>query len=116
MTAQGMEKRIQKFEELDLFMHNLGQIFFEETVVFGPVTVTVTGQCYEGLLCNPTILDLQQRGCVDVIIFMQDGVPPHIANPVNQLLRGHFQSARFIIHHLTTAWPPRSSDLIPFDF
>ncbi|GFX83210.1 uncharacterized protein TNCV_4988041 [Trichonephila clavipes] len=70
--------------------------FFEKTSTFGPVTETTIGQRYEFLLCNHDILDLQQCGCVDGIIFMQDGAPPHIVNPVKQLLKGHFENAIFL--------------------
>ena len=48
--------------------------------VLGPVTVIFTGQSCQCLLCNLVIPILQQRGCVDRIIFMHDGAPPHIAN------------------------------------
>lgn len=94
----------------------IGPYFFEETGALGPVTVTVTGQRYACLLRNHVIPVLQQRGCVDGIIFMQDGAPPHIANPVKQLLRRHFGNARIISRHFPTAWPPRSPDLNPCDF
>ncbi|GBM36093.1 hypothetical protein AVEN_179092-1 [Araneus ventricosus] len=59
---------------------------------------------------------LQQRGCVDSTIFIQDGAPPHIATPVKQLLNLHFGNDRIISHHFPTAWPPRSPDLNPCDF
>ena len=45
-------------------------------------TVAVTGQHYESFFCNYIILALQQHGCVDWIIYMQDSAPPHIANSV----------------------------------
>ena len=61
--------------------------FFEEKGALGPIIVIVTGQCYECLLHNHTVLALQQLGCVDWIIFMQDGASLHIANPVKQLLQ-----------------------------
>ncbi|GFV60007.1 uncharacterized protein TNCV_1401151 [Trichonephila clavipes] len=94
----------------------IGPCFFEETGAFDFITVTVTGQRYEGLLHNPVSLDLQQCGCVDGIPFMQDGALPHIANPVKQLLKGHFGNARVISHHFLTVSPPRSPDLNPCDF
>ncbi|GBN75379.1 hypothetical protein AVEN_8064-1 [Araneus ventricosus] len=94
----------------------IGPYFFEETGALGPVTVTVTGQRYECLLRNHVIPTLQQRGCVDRIIFMQDGAPPHIANPVKQLLKRHFGNARIISRQFPTAWPSRSPDLNPCDF
>lgn len=94
----------------------IGPYFFEETGALGPVTVTVNGQRYESLLRNDVIPALQQRECVDSIIFMQDGAPPHIANRVKRLLRRHFGNARIISRHFPTAWPARSPDLNPCDF
>ena len=80
------------------------------------VTVTVTGQCYECLLHNHIISDLQQRECMDRIIFMQVGVSPNIANPVKQLMMLHFRNARIIRSHIPIAWPSWSPDLNPCDF
>lgn len=94
----------------------IGPYFFEETGASGPVTCTVTGKRYECLLRNHVIPALQQRGCVDEVIFMQDGAPPHIANPVKQLLKRHFGNARIISRRFPTAWPSRSPDLNPCDF
>ena len=78
--------------------------FFEETGALSPVTVTVTGQRYEYILsCNHVVPALQQRGCVDRIIFMLDGAPPHITNPVKQLLKRPFGNTRIISRHFFTA-------------
>ncbi|GBM73533.1 hypothetical protein AVEN_218511-1 [Araneus ventricosus] len=63
----------------------VGPFFFEEIRPSGPVTCTVNGTRCEFLLRNQPISALQQRGCVDSTIFMQDGAPPHIATPVKQL-------------------------------
>ncbi|GBM06734.1 hypothetical protein AVEN_62983-1 [Araneus ventricosus] len=68
------------------------------------------------LLRNQLFPALQQRGCVDSKIFMQDSAPPHIATPVKQLLNLHFGNDRIISRHFPTAWPPRSSDLDCCDF
>ena len=95
---------------------NIGQYFFEQTGASDPVTATVTGQPYASHLCNHVIPALQQRGCVNQIIFMQDGAPPHIAHPVKQLLRRHFGNARIIRSHFPTTWPSRSPDFNPCDF
>ncbi|PRD30774.1 UNVERIFIED_CONTAM: hypothetical protein NCL1_25383 [Trichonephila clavipes] len=67
-----------------------GPYFFEETGAVGPFTVSVFGQRFECHPCNYVILDVQLRGCVERIIFVQNGAPPHIANPVNQLLKETF--------------------------
>ncbi|GBL88979.1 hypothetical protein AVEN_255144-1 [Araneus ventricosus] len=90
--------------------------FFEEIGPSGPVTCTVDGKRYESLLRNQLIPALQQRGCVDSTIFMQDGAPPHIATPVKQLLNLHFGNDRTISCHFPTAWPPRLPVLNPCDF
>ncbi|GBM38221.1 hypothetical protein AVEN_8282-1 [Araneus ventricosus] len=82
----------------------------------GPVTCTVNGTRCKSFLRNQLIPALQQRGCVDITIFMQDGTPPHIATPVKQLLNLHFGNDRIISRHFPTAWPPRSPDLNPCDF
>ncbi|GFW92950.1 uncharacterized protein TNCV_3759381 [Trichonephila clavipes] len=77
------------------------QYFVEETGAFGPVTVTC--HHYEYLLNNHVILNLQQRGCVDGVVFMQDNAPPHIAISEKQLLKGHFGNSRVISCHFPTA-------------
>ncbi|GBM51964.1 hypothetical protein AVEN_194259-1 [Araneus ventricosus] len=93
----------------------VGPFFFEEIGPSGPVTCTDNGTRYESLLCNQLIPELQQRGCVDSTIFMQDGAPPHIATPVKQLLNLHFGNDRIISRYFPTAWQPRSPDLNPWD-
>ncbi|GBN40165.1 hypothetical protein AVEN_135522-1 [Araneus ventricosus] len=67
------------------------------------------------LLRNQFIPALQQCGCVESTIFIQDGTPPHIAIPVKQLLNLHFGNDRTISRHFPTAWPPQSPDLNPYD-
>ncbi|GBL81419.1 hypothetical protein AVEN_143703-1 [Araneus ventricosus] len=94
----------------------VGPFFFEEIGPSGPVTCAVNGTRYETLLCNQLIPALQQRGCVDSSIFMQDGAPRHNATPVKHLLNLHFGNDRIISRHFPTAWPPRSPDLNPCDF
>ncbi|GBN28558.1 hypothetical protein AVEN_181596-1 [Araneus ventricosus] len=89
----------------------VGPSFVEEIGPSGPVTV----QSMEHVR-NQLIRALQQRGCVDSTIFMQDGSPPHIATPVKQLLNLHFGNDRIISRHFPTAWPPRSPDLNPCAF
>ncbi|GBN20788.1 hypothetical protein AVEN_114359-1 [Araneus ventricosus] len=91
-------------------------LFFEEIGPSGPVTCTVNGTRYNSLLRNQLIPALQQRGCVDNTICMQDGAPPNIATPVKQLLNLLFGNDGIISRHFPTAWPPRSPDLNPCDF
>ncbi|GBO27039.1 hypothetical protein AVEN_18024-1 [Araneus ventricosus] len=59
---------------------------------------------------------LQQRRCLQDIIFMQEGGPPHIDRRVKQLLRRHFTDARVISCYFPAAWPSRSPDITPYDF
>ncbi|GBL81301.1 hypothetical protein AVEN_143618-1 [Araneus ventricosus] len=94
----------------------VGPFFFEQIGPSDPVTCTVNGTDYESLLLNQLISALQQRGCVDSTIFMQDGAPPHIVTPVKQLLNLHFGSGRIINRHFPAALSPRSPDLNPCDF
>ncbi|GBN61204.1 hypothetical protein AVEN_71519-1 [Araneus ventricosus] len=93
----------------------VGSFFFEDIGPSGPVTCTVNGTRYEPLLRNQLIPALQQRGCLDSTILMQDGGLLHIATPVKQLLNLHFGNDRIISRYFPTAWPPRSPDLNPCD-
>ncbi|GBM56427.1 hypothetical protein AVEN_56112-1 [Araneus ventricosus] len=94
----------------------VGSFFVEEIYPSGPVACTVSGTRYKSLLRNQLIPALQQRGCVDSTILMQDGAPPHFVTPVKQLLNLHFGNDRIISRHFPTAWPPRSPDFNPCDF
>ena len=86
----------------------IGLYFLEETGALGPVTVTVTDDRHnESLLRIHVIPALQQRGWLDPIIFMQDSSPPHIVNPVKQLLKRHFGITKIISRHFPTAWSSR---------
>ncbi|GBN85620.1 hypothetical protein AVEN_191032-1 [Araneus ventricosus] len=69
----------------------VGPFFFEEICPSGHVTCTVNGTRYESLLRNQLIPAMQQSGCVDNTIFMQDGAPPlHISTPGKKLLNLQF--------------------------
>ncbi|GBM08152.1 hypothetical protein AVEN_214482-1 [Araneus ventricosus] len=46
-------------------------------------------------------------------ILMQDGAPPHIANPIKRLIIGN---DKIISRYILTNWPPRSPDVNPCDF
>lgn len=74
---------------------------FGEITYVGPVTCSITGKQYEELLRNHVLLASQQ--CVDRTIFMKDGVPPHIATRVKQLLSTNFGDDTIIsynfLHH-----------------
>lgn len=95
----------------------IGPYFFQQEVIgrADPVTVTVTGNRYREMLMNMVIPQLQQRGVIDTIIYLQDGAPPHIQNGVRQLLQQHFGN-RIISRHFPVVWPARSPDLNPLDF
>ncbi|GBL74718.1 hypothetical protein AVEN_243593-1 [Araneus ventricosus] len=94
----------------------IGPYFFEEITANGIQTCSVTGQRYRDMLRDFVISQLQQCGCLQDIIFMQDCAPPHIDRRVKQLPRQHFTDARVISRHFTTAWPPRSLDITPATF
>ncbi|GBM93480.1 hypothetical protein AVEN_215363-1 [Araneus ventricosus] len=94
----------------------VGPFVFEEIDRWGPVTCAIHGTRYESLLHNQLIPALQERGCVESTIFMQDGAPPNIATPVKHLLSLHFGNDRINSCHFPTACPTRSPDLNPCDF
>ncbi|GBM17472.1 hypothetical protein AVEN_193766-1 [Araneus ventricosus] len=81
----------------------VGPSFFEE---IGPVIFALNGVRYESLLSSYVIPALQQRACVRSTIFMQDGAPPHISNPVKRHLSMHFGNYRIISRHFLTNWSP----------
>ncbi|GBO39959.1 hypothetical protein AVEN_107801-1 [Araneus ventricosus] len=74
------------------------------------------GQRYRDMLRDFLIPQLQQRGCLQDIIFMHDGAPPHIDRQVKQLLRQHFTDERVLSLHFPTSWAPRSPDITPCHF
>ncbi|GBO04915.1 hypothetical protein AVEN_80951-1 [Araneus ventricosus] len=94
----------------------IGPYSFEEITANGIQTCSVTGQRYRDMLKDFVIPQLQQRECLQDIIFMQDGATPHIDRRVKQLLRQHFTDARVISRHFPTAWLPHSPDIIPCVF
>ena len=93
----------------------IGPYFYEENVASGPVTCIVTATRYADKLQNFTILQLQQRGCLDSTIFIQDGALPHIGLRVHCALRQHFFDSRMISRAFPT-WLSRSPDLNSCDF
>ncbi|GBM94405.1 hypothetical protein AVEN_122522-1 [Araneus ventricosus] len=74
------------------------------------------GQRYRYVLRYFVIPLLQQHGCLQDVIFLQDGVPSHIDRLVKQLLRHHFTDSRVISSPFPTACPLHSSDIITADF
>ena len=67
------------------------------------------------MLQNFTIPQLQQRGCLDSTILMQDGAPPYIGLTVLPVLLQNF-SNRMIRNAYPTAWAPKSFDRNPCNF
>ncbi|GBN56348.1 hypothetical protein AVEN_11437-1 [Araneus ventricosus] len=94
----------------------IGPYFFEAITANGIQTCSVTGQRYRDMLRDFAISRFQQRGCLQDIIFMPDGAPPHIDRRVKQLLIQHFTDARVISRDFPTAWPPLSPDITPRNF
>ncbi|GBM77667.1 hypothetical protein AVEN_226053-1 [Araneus ventricosus] len=81
----------------------VGAFVLEHIGPSGPVTCVVNCTSYESLLQNQPIPALQQCGCADSTIFMQDVSPPRTAPPLNQLLNLHFGNDRIISRHFLTA-------------
>ncbi|GBM97586.1 hypothetical protein AVEN_121409-1 [Araneus ventricosus] len=91
-------------------------IFFEEITANGIQTCSVTVQRCRDMLKYFVNIQLQQRGCLQDIIFMQDGAPHHIERRVKQLIRQHFTYARVISRHFPTEWAPRWPVITLCDF
>ncbi|GBM15359.1 hypothetical protein AVEN_199623-1 [Araneus ventricosus] len=68
----------------------IGPYFFDETTANGIQTCSIKGQRYRDMLRDFVIPQLQQRGCLQDIIFMQDGAHPHIDRPVKSIARTAF--------------------------
>lgn len=77
---------------------------------------SVNGESYLNMLKEHVLPELRRIRKVRSCIFMQDGAPPHIANPVKQFLVDHFGQQRVISRHFSQPWPARSPDLNPCDF
>ncbi|GBM82438.1 hypothetical protein AVEN_229479-1 [Araneus ventricosus] len=90
--------------------------FLKEITANGIQSCSIIGQRYRDMLRDFLVSQLQQRACLQDIIFMQDGAPPRIDRRVKQLLRQHFTDARVMSRHFPTVWPPRSPDITPCDF
>ncbi|GFS99182.1 hypothetical protein TNCV_1600261 [Trichonephila clavipes] len=84
---------------------------FEETGPFGPVTVT--GQRYECFFAQPRHFKSSTPWLCGWDNFYARW---YIANPVKQLLKGHFGNARVVSRHFHSAWLPQSPDPNLCDF
>ena len=86
---------------------------FEEITAYGIQTCSVARQRYYDMLRHFVMQQFQQGSCLKVIIFMKNGVPPHIGRRVKQLLRKHFTNAK-VYHPLLSNC--MAADIIPHDF
>ncbi|GBO28552.1 hypothetical protein AVEN_210917-1 [Araneus ventricosus] len=117
MYPCALRKMIQKFEttgQLGIVpRRGRKQIPSSSVEDVAPAVVEASRQQYPDMLRDFVIPQLQQRGCLQDIIFMQDGSPPHIDSRVKQLLRQHFTNERVMSRHFPTSWAPRSPDITP---
>lgn len=88
------------------------------TRIIGPYFYggTLTGQKYFEFIQNDLQRLLEQVPDEErrLIIFQQDGAPPHNARIVMDFLQDHFTG--LIANNSETPWPARSPDLTPCDF
>jgi hypothetical protein len=77
----------------------------------------LTGNSYRHFLENdlPTLLEDLPLVIRAHMWFMHDGDPPHFSITVREFLDNMYP-VRWIGRGGSTAWPPRSPDLNPFDF
>ncbi|GFU87472.1 uncharacterized protein TNCV_2446061 [Trichonephila clavipes] len=90
--------------------------FFERGSPQELTSCSVNGERYLEMLQTYLISTFQQLGCLQEIIFMHEGTPPHIASSIQKLLRQAFTDARVISRSFPTAGPLRLPDLTPCDF
>ena len=86
-------------------------LFEEPCPLSGRKTCTVTAEWYLMLLCDHVMPTLQVRHALLVVIFIQDGVLPHIALTVKTFLLDSFIEDQVISCSCKIQWPSRSSDL-----
>ncbi|GFU60754.1 hypothetical protein TNCV_627011 [Trichonephila clavipes] len=60
----------------------VGPYFLKTPTPSGPKRCSVTGTSYGAMLREQLTPALQERYCLETIIFMQDRAPPHMAEPV----------------------------------
>lgn len=63
-----------------------------------------------------TIIENDHNLSEDLLVFQQDGAPPHFALPVRQFLNETFPNRWIGRRGSMMEWPPRSPDLSPLDF
>ena len=93
----------------------LESFFFDEPVS-DKKTCVVTAERYLTLLRDHVVPALQERHALPVVIFMQDGAPPHIAQDSKRFLLESFTEDRVISCGYKILWPSRSPDLNPAGF
>lgn len=90
----------------------IGPIFLEDNL---------TGDIYLNMLQNiiyPLLVEIvehDERYQENLLVFQQDGAPPHFARHVREFLGQHFP-AQWIGRRGPMEWPARSPDLTPLDF
>ena len=62
------------------------------------------------MLENFVTSQIQKRQCLNSVIFIQDGAPPHIGLCVQMFGRQHFANDRVISRAFQKIWPPHSPD------
>ncbi|GFW98663.1 hypothetical protein TNCV_2758421 [Trichonephila clavipes] len=83
-TARGIAR------VLDIPNLTVRKLLRSETTPTGPATCSVTGSRYAAMLKNYVLPELRRWNALNDIVWMQDGVPPHIARSVKRLLDQHF--------------------------
>ena len=79
-------------------------------------TCTITAKRYLTLLHDHVMPALKERHAFPVVIFMQDGAPPHIATDVKTFVVKSFTEDRVISRVSKIQWPARSLDMNTADF
>ena len=93
----------------------LGPYIFKEVTDGNLQTCTLTSACYQDMLIHCAIPELQRQNALSEVVWMQDGVPPHVGSSVKCLL-GQWFGDRVISRHFKFPWLPRSPDLTRMDF
>ena len=75
---------------------NIGPYFLRGKSSDSIVTCFLTFDRYADVLQSFIVPQLQQRGCLDLIISMQDGAPPHKGLKAQSMARQHFSESRII--------------------
>ena len=80
----------------------------------GFVAYPATVSRYTAMLKNYVVLELLQRNALNDIVWMQDGVPPHVAKSVRRVLEQHFGDRIILRHFFSVASAIPRSDSYEF--